>query len=86
MWNEADIFAQTFQTMPAAQLSPPLSNLQLELLKLYAYNLQEEDMLELKKVLAAFFAERIRKRTKKIWQERGYTQETMQQWLNDENQ
>lgn len=72
--------------MPAAQLSPPLSNLQLELLKLYAYNLQEEDMLELKKVLAAFFAERIRKRTKKIWQERGYTQETMQQWLNDENQ
>ena len=66
--------------------TPPLTNMQLELLKLYAYDLKEEEMQELKKVLAAFFAERIRQRTGKIWQERGYTQETMQQWLNDEKQ
>ncbi|MCK6694703.1 MAG: hypothetical protein L6Q97_21715 [Thermoanaerobaculia bacterium] len=72
--------------MSAVQPSPPLTNVQLELLKLYAYDLKEEDMQELKKVLAAFFAERIRKRTGKIWQERGYTQETMQQWLNEESQ
>jgi hypothetical protein len=72
--------------MSATQPSPPLSNIQLELLKLYAYDLKEEDMKELKKMLAAFFAERIRIRTGKLWQERGYTQETMQEWLNDENQ
>ncbi len=72
--------------MSAIQPSPPLTNVQLELLKLYAYDLKEEEMQELKKVLAAFFAERIRQRTGKIWQERGYTQETMQQWLDDENQ
>lgn len=72
--------------MSAIQPSPPLTNVQLELLKLYAYDLNEEEMQELKKVLAAFFAERIRQRTGEIWQERGYTQETMQQWLNDENQ
>ncbi len=72
--------------MSAIQPSPPLTNVQLELLKLYAYDLKEEEMQELKKVLAAFFAERIRQRTGKIWQERGYTQETMQQWLNDETQ
>lgn len=72
--------------MSATQPSPPLTNVQLELLKLYAYDLPEEEMQELKKILTSFFAERIRRRTGKIWQERGYTQETMQQWLNDENQ
>lgn len=72
--------------MSATQSSPPLTNLQLELLKLYAYELKEEEMLELKQVLAAFFAARIRKRTGKIGQERGYTPETMRQWLHDENQ
>ena len=69
--------------MSATQPSPPPTNVQLELLKLYAYNLPEEEMQELKKVLTSFFAERIR--TGKLWQERGYTQEKMQQWLNDEN-
>ena len=72
--------------MFASQTSPPLTNVQLELLKLYAYDLKEEEMQELKKVLAAFFAGRIRKRAGKLWEERGYTQQTMEQWLNDENQ
>lgn len=72
--------------MSVVQPSPPLTNMQLELLKLYAYHLPEEELQELKKILAAFFADRIRNRTGKLWQERGYTQETMQQWLNDENQ
>ena len=43
-------------------------------------------MQELQKVLADFFAERIRKRTAKLWQDRGYTNETMNEWLNDEKQ
>jgi hypothetical protein len=72
--------------MSAIEPSPPLSNLQLELLKLYSYDLKEDEMEELKKMLSAFFAERIRKHAGKLWQERGYTQETMKQWLNDENQ
>jgi len=40
-------------------------------------------MQDLQKVLATFFAERIRKRTGNLWQERGYTNETMKEWLND---
>ena len=80
------IFVKTFYIMSAVQPSPPLTNVQLELLKLYAYNLSEEEMQELKKLLTVFFAERIRKRTVKLWHERGHTQGTMHQWLNDENQ
>lgn len=72
--------------MSSIQSSPPLTNVQLELLKLYAYDLKEEEMQELKQVLAAFFAQRIRQHTGKIWQERNYTQNTMEQWLNEENQ
>jgi hypothetical protein len=66
--------------------SPPLTNTQLQILKLYAYDLKEDEMQELQKVLAAFFAKRIRKRTGKLWQDRRYTNETMKQWLNDEKQ
>lgn len=72
--------------MSAIQPSPPLTNTQLQLLKLYAYDLQEDEMQDLQKVLAAFFAERIRTHTGKMWQERGYSNETMNQWLNDEKQ
>lgn len=72
--------------MSAPQPSPPLTNTQLQLLKLYAYDLKEDEMQDLQKLLAAFFADRIRKHTGKIWVERGYNNETMNQWLNDEKQ
>ncbi|MDO8367880.1 MAG: hypothetical protein Q7T20_13850 [Saprospiraceae bacterium] len=72
--------------MSSIQPSIPLTNIQLQLLKLYSYDLKEDEMQDLQKMLASFFAERIQKRTSKLWDERGYTNETMKQWLNDENQ
>ena len=67
-------------------VSNKLTNTQLEILKVFAYESQEEDLQDLKKVLIKFFADRVRKRTAQIWQEKGYTDETMQDWLNDEKQ
>lgn len=64
----------------------PLTNLQLELLKVFSYQLPEEELLEVKQVLATFFAERLKKRASKIWKEKKYTQNDMNKWLNDENQ
>lgn len=69
-----------------SQMPPSMSNIQLELLKMFAYDLPEEELQELKQTLVKFFAQRIRKRTDSIWQERGYTQQTMVDWLNDEGQ
>ncbi|MFN3851913.1 MAG: hypothetical protein ACK4NY_20920 [Spirosomataceae bacterium] len=66
--------------------SNKLSNVQLELLKTFSYELPDEEIQELKQVLVKFFADRIRKRTGKIWQQKGYSEQTMQDWLNDENQ
>lgn len=36
----------------------PLSNLQLELLKLYSTNLNQKDLLEIRRLLANYFARR----------------------------
>lgn len=67
-----------------SQLPQGLSNTQLELLKIFSYDLPEEELKDLKKVLTNFFAQRIRKRTSQIWVERNYTSETMKEWLNEE--
>ena len=67
-----------------SQLPQGLSNTQLELLKIFSYDLPEEELKDLKKVLINFFAQRIRKRTSEIWEERDYTSETMKEWLNEE--
>lgn len=51
---------------------PTFSNLQLELLKLYANNIEEEDLLALKKFLANYFAEKAAAAADKIWREKNY--------------
>lgn len=70
-----------------SQLPPQsLTNTQLALLKMFAYELPEEELAEMKAVLVRFFAQRIRKRTSDIWEERHYSNETMQTWLNEDKQ
>jgi hypothetical protein len=66
--------------------SSPLSNVQLELLKLYSANLSEKDILELKDVLARFYAEKSIELADTVWQQKGYTAEDMNSILNDEGQ
>lgn len=61
--------------------SPPLSNLQAELLRLYANNVSEEDLLTIKQLINDFFAERTIQAADKAWNERGYSDETMNEWL-----
>jgi hypothetical protein len=67
-------------TMSAAH---PLSNLQQELLKLYSANIEDADLLHIKRYLAGYFAEKAINEADKIWDEKGYTKETMNEWLQD---
>ncbi len=64
----------------------PLTNVQVEILKLYSFDLSEPELLDLKQVLAWHFAKRLTKRVDAIWQEKAYTVEDMTRWLNEENQ
>ena len=66
--------------------SPKLSNMQLELLKIYSKNLPEEQLLEIKHLLSEYFAKKIVEEADRVWLERGYTDEYMERLLNDDNQ
>lgn len=58
----------------------PLSNLQLEILKLYAFDLSYEELADLKEILACHFADRL----DTVCQEKSLTLEDMEKRLNDE--
>jgi len=65
------------------QLKFPLSNVQMELIKLYSTDLSNTDLLELKKVLAKFYAEKSIKAADKVWDEKGYTANDMDRLLKE---
>lgn len=53
--------------------SAPLSNLQMELLKLYANGITEEELLDIRRILARYFMDRAVQGATKIWDEKGYS-------------
>jgi len=61
----------------------PLSNVQLELLKIFSTNLEEADLKELKDVLAQFYAKKSIDFANKSWNEKKLTNEDMDKWLGD---
>jgi hypothetical protein len=67
-------------------LSFPLSNVQLELLKIYSTNISDNELGDLKKVLSNFFAKKSIALANQVWDEKGYTDEDMERLLNSENQ
>lgn len=61
---------------------PPLSNVQAELLKLFSAEIPENDLLELRKVIAKFLLEKARDNADAVWDKKGYTDEKLQEILN----
>ncbi|MBV6440440.1 MAG: hypothetical protein DYG98_27670 [Haliscomenobacteraceae bacterium CHB4] len=59
-----------------------LSNLQLELLKVFSYNLTEEQLLEIKNLLSNYFLEKARDEMDRLWDEHNWTEETMHEWAH----
>ncbi len=68
-----------------ATIDKPLTNLQLELLKLFSMNLPEEELLEIRRILANYFAERASDEMDRLWEENKWTNETMDEWLSDDS-
>ena len=58
------------------------SNVQQELLKLYRTDVPDEVLIEIKERLSRFFAERAMDGMDKLWDEQGWNNETMDEWLN----
>lgn len=63
--------------MSASPLSQPLTNLQLELLKLYAREVPESDLLEIRRLLAGYFMKKATTLADQIWDEKGLNEDEL---------
>ena len=62
-----------------------LTNLQVELVKLFAYQVPDNQLSEIKDLLAKYFAEVASKEMDKLWEENQWSDQTMEDWLNEHN-
>ena len=69
-----------------ATISRPLTNLQFELLKFFQYEVKDNELLEIKKMLSDYFAKKVMDDMDKLWDEKGLSNDIMDEWLNDEHQ
>ena len=61
---------------------PTLTNLQVELLKVFAMQLPEDHLRELRLTIARFLMDKARDRADKIWGEKGYDETTLNKIIN----
>ncbi len=65
-------------------LQKSLTNLQLEILKLYSTDMSEEELDELKKLLAENYARKAINEADRIWSEKKLSDSDMENWLNEQ--
>jgi len=58
--------------------------LQTELLKIYSMGLKEEQLLEIKELLANYFADKATDAMDELWDKNNWSEETMNEWLKGE--
>ncbi len=62
------------------------SPLQLELLKIYSFTPSEEELLQIKQLLASFFAQRLSNLVNQAIATQGITEQDLDNWLNTDEQ
>jgi len=67
------------QTIPSEVAQPALSNLQLQLLKLYAMKVSEEDLVAIQRMIARYFAQKASSEAQEAWDEAGYSEDLLLQ-------
>ncbi|HUN16093.1 MAG TPA: hypothetical protein PK622_04750 [Saprospiraceae bacterium] len=64
---------------------PNFSNVQKELLKLYAREVSEEELLEIRQLLANYFAKKVVVNADKAWDKNEYNEDWVNRMLNKED-
>lgn len=64
------------------QINYPLSNMQLELLKLFSRDIEEHELREIKQLIVKYLSNKLAAEMDKVWDEKGWTNETMDEFLN----
>ena len=62
------------------------SNLQQELLRLFSHQVADEDLIQIKDLLGKYFAKRLSSMADDVWTENQWTNQDMDDILNDPNQ
>ncbi|HPE58350.1 MAG TPA: hypothetical protein PK904_18235 [Bacteroidales bacterium] len=71
--------------MNNTQLEMPLNKSQLEILNLFSRELDEQDLLEIKRLIVQYLAKKVTKMADQVWDEKNWTQEDMEKLLNSHN-
>jgi hypothetical protein len=70
--------------MGATQQQPTkLSNLQMELLKLYSHNVSDEELKDIRKMLADYYGKKADEEMDRLWKENGWNQDTIEKWKKE---
>jgi len=67
------------------QLKSNLSNIQNELLKLYSNDVSEYDLVEIKKILAKYFANRLEESFEDFCQTNNLSSDDLEKWSYEHN-
>jgi len=68
--------------MQTTQVEIPLNNNQLEILKLFSRELDDKDLLEIKRLIVRYLAEKVTKLADQAWEEKNWTQDEMERLIN----
>ena len=60
-----------------------LSNIQLELLKVFSVDLSEEQLKEIKELLTKYFADKVTDEMDKLFQENNWGEDQINKWSNE---
>ena len=63
-------------------LKTPMTKPQLELLKLLSHEPEDNELLELKRLIVNFLSQKLNKLTNQIWEEKQWPDEDMNKLLN----
>jgi hypothetical protein len=68
-----------------AQIQSPFTNLQMEMIHLFAKELPESQLLEIKTLIAKYLLEKTRDAADAAWDKKNYSQKTIEKLLNEES-
>ena len=66
-------------------LKQPLTSLHLELLKIFSRDIEEADLLEIKKFLIQYFGQKAMDLADKVWEQNNWNEKDEVQFLNEHN-
>ena len=64
-------------------IKSPLTNLQLELLKVFSHNLSEAELIEIKGILMDYFSKKAISAADKVWESEKWDEQKIKSILND---